>query len=413
MPVNWEQVYAERARAMRASEIRELLKLMEQPDLISFAGGMPDPSLFSRREFAEVTAYVLEEKAARALQYGQTEGVLCLRELLVEKMRGEGITLDLDNLTIITASQQGLDLIGKVLVDPGDVVLVEAPTYLGALQAFKTFQGRVLGIPLDDDGLRIDLLEEKLQELHHQNIRPKFLYTIPNFQNPAGVTLSLERRRRLLAVASEYDLLIVEDDPYGYIRFSGEPLPSLKALDSEGRVITLRSFSKILAPGIRLGWMIGDAAFIRKVVIAKQSADACSPPFTQYIAYEFCRRGYLQPYIERVREAYRQKCECMLTCLEEFFPPEMRWTRPQGGFFVWATAPETVDTVELLPRVIAAKVAYVVGSAFFPDGSGRNTMRLNFSLPSLADICVGIQRLGCLLQEEIQHQERVPVKVAA
>ncbi|MBI4757739.1 MAG: PLP-dependent aminotransferase family protein [Chloroflexi bacterium] len=407
MSVKWQEFYSARARGMKTSEIRELLKLASKQDIISFAGGLPDPALFPLAHFQEVTDFVLEQKGKKALQYSETEGLGELRELLAERSRAEGVLCDAENIIITSASQQGLDLAAKVLLDAGDTCLLEAPSYLGAIQAFNAYQGRPVGIPLDDEGLRVDLLETKLRELRAEAIRPKFLYVVPNFQNPSGVTLSMERRQRLVEIAARWDLLIIEDDPYGALRFSGEPLPSLKALDPDNRVIHLRTFSKTLAPGIRLGWIIADKPFVRQIAIAKQATDLCTPALTQHIAYEFCRRGYLEEYVARVREEYQRKCQCMLAAMDEFFPAAVHWPKPTGGMFVWATAPAYLDTVEMFPRAREAKVAYVIGSVFYADGSGRNAMRLNFSLPTLEQIPQGIMRLGSLLRAEIASHEGI------
>lgn len=399
--IDWEKVYSLRAKGMRASEIRELLKVAKQPGVISFAGGFPDPTLFPVNEVKEVTELVLKNYGFDALQYGVTEGLRELREILVKRMKSEGVELGIDNLIITTASQQGLDLVAKIFINPQDTVIVESPSYLGAIQAFSAFEANYVDIRINKDGMDTDILEETLKDLiFKKRIKPKFIYTVPNFHNPAGVTLSLERRKKLIEISEKYQIPIIEDDPYGEIRFEGEPLPPLISLD-RSHVITLRTFSKILSPGLRLGWIVGDPEAIRKIVIAKQAADLCSPSLTQYIVYEFLKKGYLEPYIEKVKIEYKKKRDLMIESISKYFPEEVKYTKPNGGLFLWVTCPKSINTEELFFEAIEEKVAYVIGASFYAHRNIHNCMRLNFSLPTHEQIEEGIKRLGNLLKRKL------------
>ncbi len=399
--IDWEGLYSERAKGMRASEIRELLKVAKQKGVISLAGGFPDPTFFPTEQIREVSDYVLKNYGKEALQYGVTEGLKQLRELLVERMRKEGVNASLDNLIITTASQQGLDLVAKVFINPGDTVIVESPSYLGALQAFNAFQAKFVDVRINKDGIDVSLLEESIKKLRKEGIKPKFIYVVPNFHNPTGVTLSLERRKEIIEISERYQIPIVEDDPYGEVRFEGERVPSLISMDIS-HVIALRTFSKILSPGLRLGWIVGDPQAVRKIVIAKQAADLCSPSITQFIVYEFLKRGYLESYLEIVRREYKKKRDAMLQAMEKYFPKEVKWTKPEGGLFVWATCPKYINTEELFYEAIEEKVAFVIGAAFYAHRNIHNCMRLNFSLPSIEQIEEGIKRLGNLLKKKIK-----------
>jgi 2-aminoadipate transaminase len=403
MAINWNKKFSERSLTMKASAIRELLKLVDSPDIISLAGGMPDPTLFPKETIAEISKEVFANHGGKALQYGATEGIPSLRETLVNEGLSEGIKgLKKENLIVTTASQQGLDLIAKIFINPGDTVIVEAPSYVGGLQAFNAFQANFVTVPLDDEGIQTDILEKKLKDLKNKNVNVKFIYLIPNFQNPAGVTLSLERRKKVLEISHKYDVSIIEDDPYGEIRFEGEKLPPLVAMDNIGNVIALRTFSKILAPGLRLGWIIAEEEVIQKLVLAKQASDLCSPSATQYIADTFIRQGHMNNYLDLVRKTYREKKDVMLSALEKYFPEETSWTKPEGGMFVWVTVPEYINTDELFKESIKEKVAYVIGSAFYPHGEDKHHIRLNFTLPTKEQIEEGVKRLGKLIEEKIR-----------
>jgi 2-aminoadipate transaminase len=402
MSLNAEELFSERALGFRPSEIRELLKLVDSPEIISLAGGMPDDRFFPIDRVIEASTFALREYGKKALQYGSTEGIKKLRVLLMDRMENEGVKgIDLGNVIVSTASQQGLSLVAQVFVNPGDTIIVEEPSYLGAIQAFGSMQAEFCTVPLDKDGMQMDILEDRLKELQKAHIRPKFVYTVPNFHNPAGVTMSLERRRKLIELAHTYDLLIIEDDPYGEIRFEGEPIPSLLALGGKGRVVALRTFSKISFPGLRLGWIVAREDIMSKIIVGKQAADLCSPAMTQYIAYEFVSRGWLDDYINVVRREYPKKKNAMISALEQYFPVGSSWTDPQGGLFVWVKAPESIDTAAMFREAINAKVAYVVGIAFYPHRDDNCHMRLNFSAVDPEHITEGVHRLGDLLKSKI------------
>jgi 2-aminoadipate transaminase len=402
------------AKRMSRSVIRELLKLTNRPGLISFAGGLPYPGSFPVERIRGICDRILKDHPQVALQYGATEGLPEFRDLLVGFLARNGLRLSREELIVTSASQQSLDLVGKIFLDRGDTVITENPSYLGALSAFRSYGVRFLPVEMDGEGLRTDVLARELKECkssagsgeeYYQNM-PKFIYTIPDFQNPTGVTLSLSRRRELLELAAEYDLLIVEDVPYKWLRFGGEDLPMLSALERESaggarRVIGLYTFSKILSPGLRLGWVTADAAVIDKAVQAKQAVDLCTSSLAQSIAAEFLKSGDLEGAIRENRAAYARKAGAMLEALERRMPrlPGLSWTRPQGGMFLWLTLPEPLDADRMITDALEANVAYVVGSAFYPNGGGHNTMRLNFSYPSEEEIREGIGRLAELIRK--------------
>lgn len=395
------------ARTATRNEIRELLKLIAKPDMISLAGGLPATASFPVEELKEVVTRVLDEHGATALQYGPTEGDLGLRQELLGVLEHDGRTnITVDNLLVTTASQQALDLCARVFIAPGDTVLCGLPSYLGALGAFTACGAKLCGVPLDDDGMRTDLLEHRLLALRREGVRPKFVYVVPDFQNPAGVTLSLQRRHELLSIAREFDLLVVEDNPYRQIRYLGETPPSLGALDTDGRVITLYSFSKVFCPGLRLGYVVAHPSIISTLVLAKQPVDLCTSSFNQSIAREYIAAGHLWTRLAQTRALYAHKREVMLAALGEHIDPAwgVKWTRPEGGMFVWMTLPAHLDARELFEKAIERKVAFVVGSAFHCDGSGKNTLRLNFSFPSVEQLQVAVKRLadsiGDLLTEK-------------
>lgn len=397
MITDLNEIFSTNAKHMKKSVIRELLKLTRRPEVISFAGGLPDPAAFPVEEVAEITAHVLRTQGATALQYGPTEGDPKLKEeLIAHHEREDGIQLKPENILITVASQQGLDLTAKVFVNRDDNVIVGLPTYVGGLGAFTSYGARMIGIELDDDGMRMDLLERKLERMHKKRLKPKFIYVVPDFQNPAGITMSEARRRTLIDLAHKYDVLIVEDSPYKELRFEGESQQSIFALDGTGHVIGLHTFSKILFPGMRLGWVIGDEAIIQKMVIAKQATDLCTPPFTQAIIAEFAARGLLAKVIENVKGIYREKRDLMLSALDEYMPdlPGLSWTRPEGGLFLWVRLPDGFDAEQLFYEAIEQDVAFVVGSAFHCDGGGKNAMRLNFSYPTKENIVEGVKRLA-------------------
>lgn len=395
-------LYSKNALSMKRSLIRELLKLARKPEIISFAGGMPDPQTFPVEELAEISALVLREKGATALQYGPTEGEPALREALAHWLTKERLDLRAENILVTSGSQQALDLLAQVLIDPGDPVIVELPSYIGALQAFAAHRARMIGVPQDDEGIRTDLLEKTLERLSRRKRRPKFIYIVPDFQNPSGVTLTLARRQELLALASRFEVPLVEDSPYRVLRFSGEPMPAIYSLDPQRHVLALGTFSKIFCPGMRLGWLLTPEAWMERFIIAKQGMDLCSPSFTQFIAVEYMRRGLLDREVESIRALYSRKLGVMLTALEKEMPRGVTWTRPEGGLFLWVKLPRRMNATALFSKAIERKVAYVIGSAFFCNGKGHHTLRLNFSYPSEEQIVEGIQRLAKVVRENLK-----------
>jgi 2-aminoadipate transaminase len=399
-----QRLYSENAKNMRRSAIRELLKLTNRPGLISFAGGLPDPGVFPIKEIAEIIDETLTVEPQLALQYGLTAGNPKLRKALAKWERTQGLKLNEENVIITTASQQGLELVSKIFIDPGDTVIVELPSYLGGLNAFTSYRADLVGIPMDDEGMRIDLLRDKLKALSDGGKMPKFIYTVPDFQNPAGVTMSTSRRRQLLELCYEHQRPLVEDTPYRELRFEGKSPPDLLSLDDRGHVISLHTFSKILFPGMRLGWAIGNQEIITKMELAKQSMDLCTPSFTQAVVRRYIERGLLDQQIKRIIEVYRKKRNTMLTALETYMPkvPGIHWTRPEGGLFLWVTLPEGIDTEEMFTAAVERNVAYVIGKAFCADGSGENSMRLNFSFPKEEEITEGIRRLAEVVKARLK-----------
>ena len=414
MATLWKSRYAQRTQRMGRSVIRELLKYTQQPDIISFAGGLPAPELFPIAEAQAAACRVLSEGGVEALQYGPTEGFVPLRQFIVDRMARYGIRAKAENVVITNGSQQALDLIGKLLLNPGDRILVEEPTYLGALQAWNAYQAEYISVPSDDDGLRTELLEAALR------VGPKFMYVLPNFQNPGGTTLPLERRLEVVRLSNKYGIPVVEDDPYGALRFEGEHLPPLVALDSdfqenagsngrgymEGNVVYLGTFSKTLAPGLRLGWVVAPVEIIDQLVMAKQGVDLHTATFNQMLAWELVKDGFMDEHVRVIRRVYGERRDVMLAALERLFPDGCSWTHPEGGLFLWARVPEWIDTAELLTEAVQARVAYVPGFAFYAEpGHGGNTMRLNFSNAQPAQIEEGIRQLGELLKKKLAQQK--------
>ncbi len=407
MQTPWEYRYAHRTQKMGSSVIRELLKYAEQPDIISFAGGLPAPEVFPLKEFQEACNVVLAQQGAQALQYSTTEGHLPLREMIARHSSQYMPEVTANNIVITSGSQQALDFIGRVFVNRGDYIVVESPTYLGALQAWNAYGAQYITVRCDHDGMVVDELEAALR------VGPKFIYVLPNFQNPGGFTLSLKRRRQLIELADRYGVPIIEDDPYGQLRYEGEHIPSLVALDGEfrgknggcysGNVIYLSTFSKLLAPGLRLAWVIAPEQVIRKLVMTKQAADLHTASFNQYVAYEVGKNGFLDEHVKFIRQVYKERRDAMLEIMDEMMPPETSWTHPQGGMFLWATIPEYLDSAEVLKVALQRKVAFVPGASFHATGGGANTMRLNFSYSRPEIIREGITRLGLTLKEFIHE----------
>ena len=401
----WEYRYAHRQTRMGSSVIRELLKLTQQPDIISFGGGLPAPEVFPVKEFQNACNTVLEQFGGQALQYSTTEGHLPLREMIARHTSRYSVEITPDNILITSGSQQALDFIGRLFIDRGDFIVVESPTYLGALQAWNAYGAQYVSVPSDENGMIVDELEKALR------VGPKFIYILPNFQNPSGSTLSLERRLKLVELADKYGVPIVEDDPYGQLRYEGEHLPSVVQLDSQmrgpnggtytGNVIYMSTFSKLLAPGLRLAWIVAPPEVIRKLVMTKQAADLHSATFNQYVAYEVGKGGFLDEHVKVIRSIYKERRDVMMDTMAEVFPPEARWTHPKGGMFLWGILPEDMDAAEVLKVAIQKKVAFVPGVAFHPTGGGDNTMRLNFSFSKPDDIREGVTRLGLTLKEMV------------
>jgi 2-aminoadipate transaminase len=413
----YESLFASRTRGMKSSAMREMMALTERPDVISLAGGLPDTTTFAPALYAKLMADVAAESTAKALQYGPTEGMRATVQCIVEVMAAEGTAIDPSEVIVTTGGQQVIDLVCKTLIDPGDVIVAEAPTYPGAVPTFSAYQAQVEQIEVDGDGMPIDALESTLDRLQEQGRRPKFIYTIPNFQNPGGVTMSLARRRRLIALARERELLVLEDNPYGLLRYEGERLPTLYSLDAEavGRghtsdlVIYLGTFSKILSPGLRLGWAVAPRPVLEKLNLGKQGADLCSSPVTQmFVAAYFDERGddgeaAWREYVDRLKDLYRGRRDVMLESLAEHFGEQARWTTPQGGLFIWATLDERIDTTDLLALARKSEgVAFVPGRAAYVDGrSGSSSMRLNFAGVADGDIREGVRRIGRAVREQL------------
>ena len=402
MSVPWQRLFSERTERMHASDIREILKVTAMPEVISLAGGLPAPEVFPIEEFRRAFDRVLSERGAVALQYSASEGYGPLRELIALRQRQAGIGCTPNNVLITNGSQQALDLLGKVMLNPGDKVVLEKPSYLGAIQAFDSYQAEYVLVPMDEDGMVVDGLDEILSA---QQV--KLIYALPNFQNPSGRTMSLERRRALVEVATRHGVPIVEDDPYGELRFEGQAVPSLASMDEAGVVIGLGTFSKLLAPGLRLAWMVLPDDAFEMFLLAKQPADLHTSTIAQMATYEVAKDGFIDRHLELIRSVYRERRDVMLDALEANFPTTARWTKPAGGMFVWAELPEEVDTRELLVEAVAEKVAFVPGQSFHADGSGRNTMRLNFSNVTPERLKVGIGRLGRAIERRLS---KAPVR---
>jgi 2-aminoadipate transaminase len=399
---NLERLYSDRAGKMRKSVIRELLKVAQDPEIISFAGGLPNPQSFPLDDMLSVINTVIKNDGKTALQYGTTQGLDSLRETLAERAHKDGIkNISKDNIIITNGSQQALDAVGKIFLNPGDTTIVGLPTYLGGINAFRSYESNLTGIPLDENGMQIDVLEETLKELQKEEIIPKFVYVVPTFQNPAGVVMSEKRRKQLIDVAHEYDIIIFEDDPYGKLRYDMDPIKPIKAFDDEERVIYISTFSKILAPGFRLAWTIASEELTRKIVICKQALDLCTNTFSQFIANEFIRKGSLDLHIMKLCQMYKPKRDIMMDSIEKYFPDGYECNRPKGGMFAWVKLPEGIDTETMFLDAIKHKVAYVHGKAFQVDGGGERSFRLNFSYSSNEQISEGIKRLGSVIEEKL------------
>jgi len=408
MSTLWKSRYAQRTLGVKSSAIRELLKVTQKPEIISFGGGLPAPDVFPVERFAEACRKVLAEHGAQALQYSATEGYQPLREMIARNIARYGIYAKAENVLITSGSQQALDLIGKLLINRGDRIVVEAPTYLGALQAFNVYGAQYVPVPVDEDGLITDQLDASLRT------GPKFMYVLPNFQNPAGVTLSEGRRHQLILLADKYGIPIIEDDPYGQLRYEGDHIAPLVVLDREnlrrdngftlGNVIYLSTFSKTLAPGLRLAWIVAPEDVISKLVMLKQAADLHTSTFNQYVAYEVARDGFLDQHVKLIRQVYRERRDAMLQALHDYFPHEVTWTHPKGGLFLWVTMPAGTDSDALFRAALAEDVAFVPGDSFYANNGheGSRHMRLNFSFSQPEQIREGIRRLSVAVKMQLR-----------
>ena len=392
-------LYSQETLSAQPSSIRDICALVARPEVRSLAGGWPDATNFPLDEIGRIFNKLLAGRGGQLFQYGSTEGLQELRSELAERMKNEGhINATADNLMITHGSAQGMYLAAQVFINKGDIVLVGLPTYFGGPGAIKSRGGQVVGVPVDQQGLDTNRLRQEVKRLKENGSIVKGIYVIPNFQNPTGTTLSLKRRRQLIRTAEEYDLIIFEDDPYGELRFEGRRLPSLKSLDETGRVVYLRSLSKTFVPGMRLGWAYGEPGVIRQMVVAKQYADAATNTPAQHILLEFIRKGLLDRQIKENIKFYRAKRDYMLDQMDRYFPREVSWNRPHGGFFIFVHLPEHMDAGELFYQAVDKNVAFVTGSSFFMDGSGRNTMRLSFAQAAKADIKIAVREIGNLIK---------------
>ncbi len=398
-------LYANRVKGMRSAATRDLMATLSRPGIVSLAGGFPDTRVFGAEAFREVSRNVAAD-SAQALQYGPTAGLESIKDVIVDVMEAEGTRAYGENVFVTTGAQQGLDLVGKVFLDEGDAVLCEGPTYVGALNAFAAYRPRILHVPMDRAGMIPVAAREALKKARKQGIHVKFVYTVPNFQNPAGVTLAAQRRRELLEIAREFDLVVVEDNPYGMLRFEGEPLPTIAALEQEGgetdRVIYLGTFSKIFAPGVRLGWVHAQPGILHKINIGKQGADLCSSNLSQMLIHSYFTNADWRAYVKRLSGLYKERRDAMLDALSEFMPDEVHWTHPEGGLFVWATLPSYLDATAMLPQAVKRNVAYVPGEGFYANGAGKNCMRLNFSFVEPEKIRRGIELLAEVVRERME-----------
>lgn len=399
---NLERLYSDRASKMRKSVIRELLKVTQDPEIISFAGGLPNPKSFPIDDLGGITQDVYRRNGKTALQYGTTQGLLDLRKAIAERAQKDGMNATEENIIIFSGSQQALDTVGKMFLNPGDSALVGLPSYLGGINAFRSYESNLTGMPLDKDGMRLDILEETIKKLLKDEILPKFVYVIPTFQNPAGVIMPESRRKKLIDIANEYDLIIIEDDPYSKLRFDGPSVKPIKAFDDEGHVIYMSTFSKILSPGFRLAWTVASEDLTRRMEICKQALDLCTNTFIQFIVNEFIKRGSLDLHIMKIREMYKPKRDIMMTSMKNYFPNGYVCHKPKGGMFAWVTLQEGIDTEKMFLDAINEKVAYVHGKAFCVDGSCGNSMRLNFSYSTDKQIDEGMKRLGRVIEKNLE-----------
>ncbi|WP_457754716.1 aminotransferase-like domain-containing protein [Thermococcus sp.] len=394
-------MFSQRILDIDMSELKRVLALINNEDVISFAGGVPSKELFPLKELRDIFLEIGE--IPDAFQYGSTLGFEGLRkELLTHLKESQGIYAKLEEIMVIHGSQQGIDIIGRAFVDPGDIIVVGAPTYFVALNTFQVYEARFLQIGLDENGIKTEELERLLRKLKADDKKIKLVYTIPTFQNPSGVTMSEERRKHLVELAEDFDFIVVEDNPYGELRYSGSPVKAVKHFDSSGRVINMGTFSKIFVPGFRLAWLVASEEFMEKLEIGKLTSDLCSNTVGQYVTWEFMRRGLLKKYLQRIIEFYKPKRDAMLEALDEFMPENVSWTRPEGGMFIWLTIDDDIDTKEMLEEAVKRGVAYVPGEVFYALEGGKNQMRLNFTSESIERIEKGIKRLAELIAGSVK-----------
>lgn len=393
--IDTEKYFADRVKPLKASAIREMFKLMAKPDMISLAGGNPSSELFPGDELSKIAGKILMTNATGALQYGTTDGYAPMKECARQRAQKVNSVKETDKILVTTGAQQAIDLAAKVLVNKGDKVVVEAPSFIGTLNSLRSYQAELIGVPVESDGMNVDILEEVLK-----NNDVKLIYTIPTFQNPSGTTMSLQKRKRVLELAGKYDAVIIEDNPYGDLRFAGEDVPTLKSMDTDDRVIYVGSFSKILSPGMRLGYVVANTQICDRIEVVKQVNDVHTPVLTQMMCVEFMKKYDIDKYIEKSRELYGKKCRFMLDCMEKYFPKQINWTEPEGGLFIWCSCPEGTDIQVLLNKCIENKVAFVPGSNFAVDISAKSNMfRLNYSSVTLEKIEQGIKIIGEVFAE--------------
>ncbi|HPD94680.1 MAG: PLP-dependent aminotransferase family protein [Bacteroidales bacterium] len=382
------------SKRMKRSVIRELLKMTQRPEIISFAGGLPSPESFPGELLKEITLEVLSSDSAHALQYSETEGDKRLRELIIERYNKKGVNVSLKNILITTASQQSLDLLPKIFVNPGDKVICGIPSYLGAISAFNSYGAEVTGVEMDENGMRSDMLEETLEELKKKGQKPKYIYVIPDFQNPTGICMPEKRRIEIIEVARKYDVLIVEDSPYREVRFAGTPQRTMFELDGTGQVILLGTMSKVFVPGFRIGWVIANEQVIDKLVVAKQNTDLCTSAFVQKISAKYIEKGYFDENLGKINKMYKEKRDAMVAAFHKYMPEGVKWTEPEGGLFLFMTLPQDIDAEDLFKVAIEENVAFVPGTSFYCNGKGKNTLRLNFSYMSKEKNEEGAHRLA-------------------
>ena len=401
----WEHLYSARTEYMVSSEIRDLLALSARPDIISFSGGLPEVRALSFQKLERYIRRIIKTDGDISLQYGTSDGFYPFKTKLIEVMKLEGLDVVEEDIVTTTGGQQALDLLAKVFIDPGDTIITESPAYTGALNSFKSYEANIIGIPVDENGMDTSILEEKLKELDIKKIKVKFIYLVPNFSNPSGVTLNLKRRKKVLELAKKYKTIILEDNPYGMLRFQGKPIPTIKELDSMGdghNVIYLSTLSKLFAPGFRIGWIVAPHPILEKIILGVQSTILCVSAFSQRIAYEYFSDPSWQENIEKFKGIYSKRRDVMLNTLEDSFPRGAEWSRPKGGFFIWLKLPDYLDTKEILADAVRNKVAFVPGSGFYADGGGKNEARLAYCTESTERIEKGIKILACIIKEKIK-----------